>query len=81
MTKYCPHCHRLLRLSAFHRKASTWDGRQVWCKACVRVYQRQRETPGRTGIPRGGTTGSRQRCGRRRPGRVRRWLRLWRVLA
>jgi hypothetical protein len=41
-TKYCPRCHRLLRLSTFHRKTGRWDGRQVWCKACVRVYQRQR---------------------------------------
>jgi hypothetical protein len=42
MTKHCPRCHRLLRLSAFHRKAGTWDGCQAWCKACVRVAQRQR---------------------------------------
>jgi hypothetical protein len=42
MTKYCPHCHRTLRLTAFAHHAGRWDGRQVWCKACVRVAQRQR---------------------------------------
>jgi hypothetical protein len=53
MTKYCSRCDRLLRLSAFHRKAGTWDGRQPWCKACVRVYQRQRYAV-RHGVTTGG---------------------------
>jgi hypothetical protein len=43
MTKYCPHCARALPRRAFHVKAGTWDGRQVWCKACTRAYQRRRD--------------------------------------
>jgi hypothetical protein len=42
MTKYCPRCRRTLRRTAFAHHAGRWDGRQVWCKACVRVDQRQR---------------------------------------
>jgi len=42
MTKYCPACERALPRRAFHVKAGTWDGRQVWCRDCVRVYQRKR---------------------------------------
>jgi len=42
MTKYCPACERALPRRAFHVKAGTWDGRQSWCKACVRAYQRSR---------------------------------------
>jgi hypothetical protein len=37
MTKYCPHCHRTLPLTAFSADRRRRDGRHSWCKACCRA--------------------------------------------
>jgi hypothetical protein len=41
MTKYCSRCHRVKRRTAFGHNRTRPDGRQPWCLACIRAYQRQ----------------------------------------
>jgi hypothetical protein len=41
-TKYCSHCHRLRKLTAFSHHRGRWDGRQNWCKACMSRDRRRR---------------------------------------
>ena len=40
--KTCSFCQRVLPLYEFHKRSATKDGRQYYCKDCVRKLNRQR---------------------------------------
>jgi hypothetical protein len=42
MTTDCPRCHRVLPVTRFGGHRGRKDGRQTWCLACGRAYQRRR---------------------------------------
>lgn len=42
--KECPRCHRLLPLSLFSNSASSIDGKQRYCRACMNGYKHDRAT-------------------------------------
>lgn len=39
--KRCLQCGETKPKEAFYKRARSWDGLQVWCKACKRAYQRE----------------------------------------
>lgn len=46
--KYCPRCHTTKPVDEFGRNRSAHDGRQGWCKPCMREYDRERRAPANT---------------------------------
>lgn len=41
--KECPRCHRVLPPTLFGKSASSKDGRQTYCRACMNGYKRTRQ--------------------------------------
>lgn len=44
MKKKCRKCYEEKPLTEFHKDKSKPDGLNIWCKTCVRLYQKDRDT-------------------------------------